>query len=177
MIAFSGFAKKREQPLIYFDQSETLYIQIMENLGIDEVGRNYRFRNFKETLEGVLAEVDFPMNYEISRTGLFRLRGGEPRLDLTIIKWGDNGFSQIEVRFFASLKRGDVRNKLGVFSYRGSAGIGSSDQITRTYNNVLSKALVKMMGELNGRVSIMEELVEEEIEVDSELSDGFSIGE
>ncbi len=177
MLAVSSFAKKREQPLIYFDQSEILYIQVMENLGINDVGRDDRFRDFKKTFEKVLKEVDFPMKFEISRTGFFRLRAGEPRLDLTIIKWGDNGFSQIEARFFASLKRGDIRNKLGVFSYRGPAGIGSVSQATRAYNNALSKALMKMMSELNSRISIMEELVEEEIEVNSELSDGFIIGE
>lgn len=176
LIASSAFAKKN-QPFIYLDPAATLHIQVMENVALGTIGRRDRFRNFKNTLEEVLREVEFPMGYTIERSAARRIPEGEPRLDLTIMQWGNNGLGQVEARFIASLKSDYNRNKLGIFYYRGGSSIGTDDQITRMYNDVLEKALIKMVTELNERFPVMGVYAEGELATDADQSAGLSDGE
>lgn len=164
-IAFAslGFAQKKERPAIYLNADDMLHVQVMEYIGQDHGGRNHRFLNFKASLEKIFEETGFPLDYKITRSGARKVPDGEPRLDITITKWGDNGMSQIEARFMASLKLDSVRNKLGMFYYRGGNS-GPTSQISRTYNDVLEKALIKMVSELNRRIVVMNDHEPSELE-------------
>lgn len=151
-------APKKEPPKVYFRTSDTLYIQFIDNIGYHGIGQQDRFRHFKNTMEEVLQEVAFPIDYKIVKFSANSAPPGQPRLDVTIMKWGDNGMSEIEARFSASIRYDFDRSKLGVFYYRGGSTFASSEQLTRTYNDILRKALVKMVSELNGRIVLGDEL-------------------
>lgn len=132
---------------------DTLYVQIIDSVGLSYANRDNRFREMKDTVEEIFAKADFPMAVEVVKFGANRVPQGQPRLDLTIMRWGDNGFGEIEARFSASLKSEYDRDALGVFLERGgSATIGSSDRQKRAYNEVLGKALAEMLAELNLRL-------------------------
>lgn len=158
-VAFAAGRPKIDSPYIYLSRTDTLYIQVTDNLTQSEIGRNDRFRRIKNTIEEVLEEVDFPLNYEIRRMSSFQPPPSQPRLNIVIWKWGYDGMSQIEARFHASIKREYDMNKLGVFSYRGGSPLGTNDQIIRVYNDVLREALKDLASDLNERltVGLMEE--------------------
>lgn len=149
-----GIAKPRKDvPYIYLTSSDTLQIQVIDNLTMSDIGASDRFRRIKETLDEVFEEIDFPMAYKVTRFGARQDSPNQPRLDIHIMKWGDNGMSEIEVRFSASIRRDYDRNKLGVFYNRGGFSFGTSDQMIRVYNDVLREALVDMASELNDRLT------------------------
>ena len=145
-------APKQDIPLFHLKPTDTLYIQFSDMIDLRRVGENDRFYHFKSTMEEVLQETGLPMNYRIVRFGANAAPPGQPRLLVTLTKWGDNGMSEIEVRFSASLRYDFDRAKLGMFYYRGGSSYATSEQLTRTYNDILRKALVKMVSELNARV-------------------------
>lgn len=158
-IAFATARPKNQGPYIYLSRTDTLYIQVTDNLPQNDIGRNDRFHRIRNTIEEVLEEADFPLNYEIRRFSSFQPPATQPRLNIVIWKWGYDGMSQIEARFNASIKKEYDMNKLGVFSYRGGSPIGSNDQIIRVYNDVLREALKDLVSDLNERltVGLMEE--------------------
>ncbi|EDY85200.1 hypothetical protein VDG1235_4835 [Verrucomicrobiia bacterium DG1235] len=169
-----GFAKpKKDAPYIPLYPSEPLHIQVIDNLTMSDVGRNDRFRRIKNTLEEVLEEIDFPLDYRIARMTARKTPADEPRLDIYIMKWGDNGMSQIEVRFSATIRRDYDRNKLGVFYKRGGFAFGSSEQMIRGYNDVLRQALVEVASELNERLGagILEEAEGDEQAEEDDVSE------
>lgn len=154
LTSFVAARGKADKPYIYLSQADTLYIQVTDNLMEGNIGRNDRFRRIKDTIEEVLEDLEFPLNYEIRRISSFQPPPGQPRLDIYIMKWGYDGMSQIEARFSASIRRDYDRNKLGVFSYRGGSPMGTSDQIIRVYNDVLRQALEDMASDLNERLTV-----------------------
>ena len=149
----SGFAKPKREPSVFFRPADTLYIEVIDNVGHHSVARNNRFRNIKKTVADVLEEIDFPVSYEVVRFGSSRYPG-QPQLNLTMMKWEDDGYGQIEARFSASLKRDFQRDKLGVFYARGASGPFFSSDVDRLYNDALRKALLEMAPELNARVQL-----------------------
>jgi hypothetical protein len=142
---------KAEISFIYLNPNQVLYITVIDNVydGGDETDRYYYIQ---ETLEKVLDETEFPMGYKVGRFG-WRIPKEQPELQLFIHKWGNNGLGEIEVRLNASLKEsshGRSRNKLGYFrQVDGGYGIFSASRAVAKYNEVLSKALVKLVFELN----------------------------
>lgn len=150
-LAFSKPRPRKEIPFIYLKPNQVLYITVIDNVydGGDEYDR---YHHIEETLEKVLKETEFPMGYKIGRFG-WRIPGDQPELQLFIHKWGYTGLGEIEVRLNASLKEtsyGRSRNKLGFFRYAdGGAAIFSSTRMIAKYNEVLSKALYKLLAELN----------------------------
>lgn len=164
-LPFFALAKPRaEAPSIHLRSTDTLYIQVIDNVGMHSIGQSDRFRRIKNTLEEVFEAVDFPLEYRIARFGAWKTPPGQPRLDLTITRWGDYGMSEIEVRFMASIRRDYDRNKLGFFYKRGGFAFGTSDQVVRVYNDVLRKALVEMVSELNDRLALSVPGAEAEME-------------
>lgn len=156
-LAFAKLKPRKEIPFIYLDQKQVLHITVIDNVydGGDEYDR---FHYIEETLIEVLKETDFPMQYKISRFGGSRVPKEEPELQLFIHKWGNNGVGEIEVRLNASLKKetfaGRNQNKLGYFRYADGGLIISQTQITKKYNEVLSKALYKLIEELNNHFAL-----------------------
>lgn len=148
-LAFSR--PRKEIPFIFLKPNQVLYITVIDNIydGGDEYDR---YHYIEETLEKVLSETEFPMGYKIGRFG-WRVPRDQPELQLHILKWGNTGFGEIEVRLNASLKetsQGRSRNKLGFFRHAdGGAAIFSSTRMIAKYNEILSKALYKLMAELN----------------------------
>ena len=150
----AGAAPKRGELSIQLRQSDTLYVEFTDMINSHGVGQNDRFRHFKTTLEKVFEEVKFPMEYKIVRFGANSTPPGHPRLSVTMTKWGYDGMSEIEVRLGASIRYDVSHNRLGSFYARGGTSFGTGDQMVRIYNEVLSKALVKVVAELNGRLII-----------------------
>lgn len=118
------------------------------------MGETDRFHRIEKTLEDVFEDIDFPLAYKIERFGSQRTPPNQPRLDLTIYKWGDNGFSEVEARFSASIKRDYKRNKLGTYFTRTPSPFGSYDRVIRAHNEVMEEAVVEMVMELNTRLSV-----------------------
>ncbi len=151
LIPFLAFSKKKEIPFIYLNPTQVLQIMVIDNIHDwgDEIDR---FHDIEETLEKVLEEIDFPMDYKIVRFGA-RSPKEQPELQLVIHEWGDTGYGEIEVRLNGWLKEtsaGRSKNKLGFFRERGGAApMFSATQARKQYNEVLGKALVKLMDELN----------------------------
>lgn len=146
---------KNEDAKVSLELGDTLYVQIIDSVGLSYANRNNRFREMKGVVEDIFSEAEFPMGVEVVKFGANRVPDGQPRLDLTIMRWGDNGFGEIEARFSASLKSEYGRDALGVFFERGgSATIGTSDRQRRAYNEVLGKAVGKMLAELNLRLPV-----------------------
>ena len=142
---------KKEIPFIYLNPNQVLYITVIDNV-YDMGDESDRYHYIEETLEKVLDETEFPMGYKVGRFG-WRVPKDQPELQLFFHKWGNNGLGEIEVRLNASLKEtshGRSRNKLGfVHEREGSFGIFSSSRTIKIYNDVLSKALIKLIAELN----------------------------
>ncbi len=147
---------KREKVSIELSQSDTLYIQFIDMIDYRGGSQNDRFWHFETTLEKILEEVDFPMEYKIVRFGANSTPPGHPRLDVTLTMWGFDGLSELEVRLSASLRHDYNRNPLGTFYERGGGLFATGEQMTRAYNEVLGKALVRVVAELNARIPIGE---------------------
>ncbi len=149
-------AKKKEIPFIYLSRSKVLYVTVIDNV-YDDGNVADRFYDIEDTLVGVFKEVDFPMDYKIVRFGS-RVPKDQPEMQLVILKWGQNGLGEIEVRMNASLKETPAarnRNKLGWFRHSdGSFPIVSTTRTIAKYNEVLSKALMKLMAELNNHLEL-----------------------
>ncbi len=161
MLACSGTARpKKDVPVIYLSETDTLYIQVIDNLYMNGMGESDRFRRIENTLEEVFAEIDFPLAYKIERFGSRRAPPNQPRLDLTIMKWGDNGLNEVEARFSATIKRDYTRNKLGVYFTRAPFPFGGNERVIRVHNEVMEEAIREMVMELNARLSVG--LLEEE---------------
>ncbi len=155
MLACFGTARpKKDVPYIYLNETDTLYIQVIDNLYRNGMGETDRFRRIEKTLEEVFEEIDFPLAYKIERFGARQTPPNQPKLDLTIMKWGDNGLNEVEARFIASIKRDLTRNKLGVYFTRAPSAFGSSDRIIRAHNEVMEEAIREMVMELNARLSV-----------------------
>lgn len=170
-----GFAKPRNSvPPISFRPSDTLHIEVIDNLYVSGFGEQDRFRRIKTAIEEVLSDIDFPMAYEIERFGSRRTPPGQPRLDITIMKWGDNGMHELEARFSASLKRDYDRNRLGVFYARDPLPIGSYSRMIRVHDKVMKNAVIKMVYELNSRLPVAGL---EELQLDEDLADDLPEGE
>ncbi|HCR30261.1 MAG TPA: hypothetical protein DIV79_09620 [Opitutae bacterium] len=154
-------AQKREIPFIYLDQNQILYITVIDNIYRDDGfgGGNVadRYYDIEETLVKVLRETEFPMGYKIVRFGA-RVPKDQPELQLIITKWGDNRLGEIEVIFNGVLKessQGRTKNKLGFFRERdGAFPMISQSRTTAKYNEVLSKALVKLIARLNDHFTL-----------------------
>lgn len=147
-----AFAKPKDTgAYIQFLPTDTLYIQVIDSVRMGNVGRADRFRRIKSTLEDVFEDVEFPMEFKISRFSSARPPADQPFMMLTILKWGDYGLSQIEVQFSASLRREYDRNSLGMFYQRGGSTIMADERI---YQDVLQKALEEMVFELNQRFAV-----------------------
>lgn len=155
LIPTLAFSKPRnpkpEIPFIYLNPNQVLYITVIDNV-YDGGDESDRYHYIEETLEKVLSETDFPMGYKIGRFG-WRSPKDQPELQLFIHKWGSTGWGEIEVRLNASLKEtshGRARNKLGYFRHAdGGYSIFSNERTIAKYNEVLSKALVKLLAELD----------------------------
>lgn len=147
----SAEARPNKEPTVFFKPGETLYVQVIDHVNFHSVGRSDRFRNIKQTLEEVFEEVDLPLNYKIVRFGANRTPADQPQMHLTMMQWGTDGLSQIEARIGASLRRDYDRDNLGVFHERGGGVFFASDA-TRNYNEVLRKALIEMVAELNDHI-------------------------
>lgn len=169
----SGVARpKKDVPFIYLRSTDTLYIQVMDSVYINgnNMGETDRFHRIEETLEDIFEDINFPLAYKIERWGAQRTPPNQPRLDLTIFKWGDNGLSEVEARFSASIKRDYTRNKLGTYFTRAPSPFGGYDRIIRAHNEVMEEAVVEMVMELNTRLSAG--LLEEEKAKASGENDG-----
>lgn len=147
---------KKDAPYIHLNAADTLYIQVIDSVHMNgsTMGERDRFRRIKETLEDVFEDVSFPLAYQIERFGAQRTPADQPRLDLTIFKWGDNGYSEVEARFSASIKRDYARNKLGVYFTRAPSPLGGYDRVIRAHNEVMEEAIAEMVVELNTRLSV-----------------------
>lgn len=168
----SSFAKPRnDSPYITLRASDTLHIEVLDHIYMSGIGEDDRFRRIEEVIEEVFAEVDFPMAYKIERFGAQRTPPNQPRLDITIMKWGDNGLSEIDVRFNALLRKNHDKNRLGVFFARGPAPIGGSDRTIRAHNAVMEESIKEMIKELKTRLSAR---VLEEVEMDLSDADDVS---
>lgn len=154
-------AKKREIPFIYLNQNQILYITVIDNIyhddGFGSGNVADRYYDIEETLVNVLRETEFPMGYKIVRFGA-RVPRDQPELQLIITKWGDNRLGEIEVRMNAALKessQGRIKNKLGFYYERGGANpMISQSRTTAKYNEVLTKALMKVMARLNDHFTL-----------------------
>lgn len=154
-------AKKREIPFIYLNQNQILYITVIDNIyhddGFGSGNVADRYYDIEETLVNVLRETEFPMGYKIVRFGA-RVPKDQPELQLIITKWGDNRLGEIEVRMNAALKessQGRIKNKLGFYYERGGAyPMISQSRTTAKYNEVLTKALMKVMARLNDHFTL-----------------------
>lgn len=147
---------KLDQPYIALRPADTLYVQVTDivYMGASQgIGERDRFWRIKQALEGVLEDIDFPLAYKIERAGSQRPPPGQPRLDITIMRWGDNGMSEIEARFSASIRRDFDRNKLGVYFMRGPTAFGGTERVIRAHNEVMEKAIAEMVRELKTRLS------------------------
>ncbi len=155
-LAVSDLGAKKQIPFIYLNSEQVLYITVIDNVYDDGLMAD-RFYDVEESLIEVLKLADFPMEYKIVRFGS-RVPKDQPELQLFIHKWGSNGVGEIEVRLNASLKetsQGRSRNKLGYFRHAdGHFPMGSQTWTTAKYNEVLRKALVKLIGELNNHFEV-----------------------
>ncbi len=145
--------KNRVIPYIYLNNDQTLHFRIIDSIiPVYEYGdEDDRFRYFEQVLTEILEEIDFPIPYKIERFGA-RKPHNQPQVDVFINKWGYNGLGEIEVQLNAVLRQTPDRNKLGYFRYAdGAAALISSNRRTDKYNEVLKKALVKLVAELNKR--------------------------
>ncbi|MDQ8184701.1 hypothetical protein [Pelagicoccus sp. SDUM812002] len=162
-LACLGTARpKKDVPFINLRPTDTLYIQVMDSVYMNgsSIGETDRFHRIEQTLEDVFEDINFPLNYKIERFGAQQTPPNQPRLDLTIFKWGDNGLSEVEARFSASIKRDYTRNKLGTYFTRAPSPFGGYDRIIRAHNEVMEEAIEEMVMELNTRLSVG--LIEEE---------------
>lgn len=162
-LACLGSARpKKDVPYIYLRSTDTLYIQVMDSVYVNgsSLGENDRFHRVEKILEDVLEDIKFPLAYKIERFGAQRTPPNQPRLDLTIFKWGNNGLSEVEARFSASIKRDYARNKFGTYFTRTPAPFGGYDRVMRAHNEVMEEAVAEMVMELNTRLSVG--LLEEE---------------
>ncbi|MBD5780902.1 hypothetical protein IEN85_15490 [Pelagicoccus sp. NFK12] len=167
---------KKDVPYIYLRPTDTLYIQVMDSVYMNSsMGETDRFHRIEKTLEDVFEDINFPLAYKIERFGAQQTPPNQPRLDLTIFKWGDNGLSEVEARFSASIKRDYNRNKLGIFFTRSPSVFGGYDRVIRAHNEVMEEAIAEMVVELNTRLSVG--LLEEEKEVEAEGEDDVSESE
>lgn len=150
-LAYANLRAKREIPFIYLSQDQVLYITVIDNV-YDEGNVADRFYDIEEALIEVLELAEFPMAYKIVRFGS-RVPRDQPEMQLFVHKWGSNTLGEIEVRLNASLKQtseGRSRNKLGYFRHSDAAfPMMSQTRTTAKYNEVLRKALIKLIGELN----------------------------
>lgn len=147
---------KKEIPFIYLNPDQVLYVTVIDNIA--DYGDEYdRFHYIEETLEKAFEDTGFPMGYKIGRFG-WRPPKDQPELQLVFHKWGHNGIGEIEVRLNASLKtetpQGRNRNKLGFFRQADGGLIISSSQAIAKGNEVLGRALVKLIRELNDHFDV-----------------------
>ena len=146
---------KAEEPIIVIRPGATLYVHVMDSIDpINNLGEMDRFIEFKQVFEEVMELVDFPLDCEIDYVWGRRMPPkDEPRLDLTIMRWGETGYGELEVRFMAGLQLGYEKSRLGVFLERdGSATLFSSMRARKAYNDLMRKALLDMMRKLDERV-------------------------
>lgn len=149
-----GIAKpKNTSPYIVLRPTDTLHIQIIDNVYMNGMGERDRFHRIKESIEDVFEDISFPISYKIERFGSRQTPPNQPRLDIHIMKWGSNGFSEIEARFSASIRRDFDRNKLGVFFTRTASPIGGGNRVIRVHNEVMEEAIAELVLELNSRLS------------------------
>ncbi len=151
--SFSFGKKNRQIPYIFLNNDQTLHFRIIDSIiPVYEYGdEDDRFHYFEQVLTEILEEIDFPMPYKIERFGA-RKPHNQPQVDVFINKWGPNGLGEIEVQLNAVLRQQPDKNKLGYFKYAdGAATLLTSSRRTDKYNEVLRKALVKLVSELNKR--------------------------
>ena len=162
LVCLGSARPKKDVPFIHLRATDTLYIQVIDSVYVSgsSIGESDRFRRIEETLEDVFEDISFPLAYEIERFGAQQTPPDQPRLDITIFKWGDNGLSEVEARFSASIKRDYTRNKLGTYFTRAPSPFGGYDRIIRAHNEVMEEAIAEMVMELNERLSVG--LMEEE---------------
>lgn len=163
LVCLSSAKPRKDMPYITLRPAETLHIEVLDHIYMSGIGEDDRFRRIEKVIEEVIEEVDFPMPYKIERFGAQRTPPNQPRLDITIMKWGDNGLSEIEVRFNALLRRNHDKNRMGVFFARDAAPIGSFNRTIRAHNQVMEEAIKEMVKELKTRLSAR---VLEEVEMD-----------
>ncbi len=147
---------KKDVPFIYLRATDTLYIQVIDSVYMNgsTMGETDRFHRIEKTLEDVFEDINFPLAYKIERFGANRTPPDQPRLDLTIFKWGDNGLSEVEARFSASIKRDFTMNKLGTYFTRTPSPFGGYERVIRAHNEVMEEAIEEMVMELNTRLSV-----------------------
>lgn len=160
LLPFASAKPKKEIPIIYLDESETLLITVVDNISMygSDHGEDDRFYYIEQTLEEALSETDFPMDYKIERWGR-RKPSDQPELRLYIQRWGQNGLGETEVLLLAILKERSVdrapKNKLGSFRFRdGNAALFTTNRRIDHYNEVLRKALNEMLAELNNHFEL-----------------------
>lgn len=168
-----SFSKPRSgDSYVMLKPAETLHIEVLDHIYMNSgIGEDDRFRRIEEVIAEVMEEVDFPMPYEIERFGAQRTPPDQPRLDVTIMKWGDTGFSEVEVRFSAVLRRNHDRNRMGIFFARGASPIGGYERTVGAHNQVMEEAVKEMINELKTRLSVK---VLQEVELDLSESDDVS---
>lgn len=152
-LAWTGSGKPRDLPFIYLNSDQTLHFVIIDNIEtrFEYSDENERFYHIETVLSDLLAELDFPMPYTIDRFGA-RPPRNQPYVNVYINKWGNNGLNEIEVRLSAVLHAAQDKNKLGFWrNTDGAFGLPTGRRIEQ-YNEVLKKALIKLMAELNSRL-------------------------
>lgn len=155
MLSCFGAARpKKDEPFIYLRATDTLYIEVMDSLYMNGMGETDRFHRIEKAIEDIFEEINFPLAYEIERFGSQRTPANQPRLSVTIMKWGDNGLNEVEARFSASIRRDFDRNKLGVYFMRGPNVFGGTERVIRAHNEVMEKAIAEMVKELKSRLSV-----------------------
>jgi len=171
-VASFGKPAAEQDPYVLLHSDDVLHIRVIDNLA-SSIGHRDRFRRIHSTIDDVLEELDFPLVYEVNRFSSRKTPMNQPRLDIYIWKWGPDGFSDVEVRFSASIRREYDRDKLGVFSFSGGSMVGTSDQIIRSHDRVLRKALEELALMLNERLTmgLMEEIDSESSEDQTDDSD------
>lgn len=161
LLAVASYGKRKAAEPIILNKENVLYFIVIDNM--NDYGSTDRFFHFKNTLEGLLEEVDFPMAYKIEE---FPVRTPDaPYINLTIEKWGSTRWGEIEVRISAYMRNPATRNKnkLGyhVVSDVQPSFTGSS-YVERKYNDLLKKALIKLARRLEEHLPTEIEYLEEE---------------
>ena len=105
---------------------------------------------FKEALEALLKEVELPVAVEFVGRGK-RPEKTLPVLKIQSIRWGRGSGTEIEAVISAKLESEDkTKNKLGSFSAREPSLNQHFEALQKkTRINVMTAALVELLGELN----------------------------
>lgn len=153
----AAFAHARKnQEFIYLNTEDTLHIIVIDNMYDYGGGSSFhRYFYFESTLNELLKEIDFPMRWKVDEFGS-RVPKDMPCIYITVQKWGLDRLGQIEVRLSAYLRDpSGEKNSLGHYSQSDfSSMMMTGSRRHQAYNDVLKKALVKVVRDLDEHLPI-----------------------